>query len=300
MHTLGWIGLGHMGTPMAQNLLQADYKVNVYNRSQDKTTALVEIGAVKLASPREIVEQSDIIYLMLSDSHAIRDVLTQVNGVLSADLQGKIVVDMSTISPEDSLSFARLVSDAGGTYLDAPVSGSVGPAKAGQLVILVGGEKKAIETCQPYFDVLGKATIHFGANSKGSSAKLAINLLLGIVGQGIGETLLLAEKSGLEKESVLEMISQSAMNTPLFQGKKEMYRQEDFPAAFMLELMAKDLGLVKAEADKLETKLPLAVVADTTYRSAKDKGKGKLDMAAVYLELKENGVKSSKIDSVKK
>lgn len=290
MHKIGWIGLGHMGTPMVQNLLQANYEVNVYNRSQEKTATLVELGAMKLASPKEVVEQSEIIFLMLSDSHAIRDVLTQVNGVLSADLQGKIVVDMSTISPDDSLSFAKLISDSGGTYLDAPVSGSVGPAKAGQLVILAGGEKKAIDTCQPYFDVLGKATIHFGPNSKGSSAKLAINLLLGIVGQGIGETLLLAEKSGLEKEKVLEMITQSAMNTPLFQGKKDMYRHDDFPAAFMLELMAKDLGLVKAEADKLETKLPLAKAANTTYRTAKENGKGKLDMAAVYLELKENGV----------
>lgn len=293
MQTLGWIGLGHMGTPMAQNLLQADYKVNVYNRSLDKTTALVEMGAVKLATPRDVVEQSDIIFLTLSDSHAIRDVLTQINGVLSADLQGKIVVDMSTISPEDSLSFAKLISDGGGVYLDAPVSGSVGPAKAGQLVILVGGEKEALDTCQPYFDVLGKATIHFGPNSKGSSAKLAINLLLGILGQGIGETLLLAEKSGLDREKVLEMISQSAMNTPLYQGKKEMYRHQDFPAAFMLELMAKDLGLVQAEADKLDTKLPLAVAADKTYRAAKESGKGKLDMAAIYFELKENGVKSS-------
>ncbi|MGX6443552.1 NAD(P)-dependent oxidoreductase [Neobacillus sp. K501] len=290
MHTVGWIGLGHMGTPMVQNLLQVNFKVNVYNRSQDKTTALVEMGAVKLTTPKEVVEQSEIIFLMLSDSNAIRDVLTQVNGVLSADLQGKIVVDMSTISPDDSLSFTKLISDSGGTYLDAPVSGSVGPAKAGQLVILVGGEKKAIDICQPYFDVLGKATIHFGPNSKGSSAKLAINLLLGILGQGIGETLLLAEKSGLVKEKVLEMISQSAMNTPLFQGKKDMYRHDDFPAAFMLELMAKDLGLVKAEADKLETKLPLAEAADTTYRTAKENGRGKLDMAAVYLELKENGV----------
>jgi len=287
MHTLGWIGLGHMGSPMAKNLLQAGYKVNVYNRSPEKTTSLVESGATKLNTPKEVVEQSDIIFIMLSNSNAVQAVLTQENGVLNAIHPGKVIVDMSTISPEDSLSYAKLVSERGGTYLDAPVSGSVGAAITGQLVILVGGEKKAIDICQSYFNLLGKETIHFGLNSKGSSAKLAINLLLGIIGQGIGETLLLAEKSGLEKEKVLEMISLSGMNTPLFQGKKEMYRKEEFPSAFMLELMSKDLGLVKAEADRLEAKLPLAEVVNTTYRSANENGKAKLDMAAVYLELKE-------------
>lgn len=287
MHTLGWIGLGHMGAPMAKNLLQAGYKVNVYNRSPEKTTSLVQSGATKLNSPKEVVEQSDIIFIMLSNSNAVQAVLTQDNGVLNAIHPDKIVVDMSTISPEDSLSYARQVAERGGLYLDAPVSGSVGAAIASQLVILVGGENKAIDICQPYFNLLGKETIHFGSNSKGSSAKLAINLLLGIIGQGIGETLLLAEKSGLDMEKVLEMISLSGMNTPLFQGKKDMYRKDEFPSAFMLELMSKDLGLVKAEADRLETKLPLAEVVNTTYRSANENGKAKLDMAAVYLELKE-------------
>ena len=291
MHTLGWIGLGHMGAPMAKNLLEAGYKVNVYNRSLEKTTSLVESGATKLDSPKEVVEQSDIVFIMLSDSKAVQAVLTQNNGVLTAIHPGKVVVDMSTISPEDSLSFAKLVSEKGGIYLDAPVSGSVGAAKMGQLVILVGGEKKIIELCHPLFDILGKETIHFGSNGKGSSAKLAINLLLGIIGQGIGETLVLAEKSGLDKEKVLEMISQSGMNTPLFQGKKEMYRKDEFPSAFMLELMSKDLGLVKAEADRLETMLPLAEATNTTYHSAKENGKAKLDMAAVYLELKDKNTK---------
>lgn len=286
MHKLGWIGLGHMGEPMANNLLQAGYIVNVYNRSPEKTASLVESGAINLNSPKEVADQSDIIFIMLSNSEAVKAVLTNDNGILNTIHPGKIIVDMSTISPEDSLSNAKLVSDRGGIYLDAPVSGSVGPARAGQLVILVGGDKKAIDICQPYFNLLGKETIHFGSSSKGSSAKLAINLLLGIIGQGIGETLILAEKSGLDREKVLEMISLSAINTTLYQGKKDMYRKEDFPSAFMLEHMTKDLGLVKAEADHLGTKLPLAEVAYNTYRSANENGKGKLDMAAVYLELK--------------
>ncbi|MEM1506050.1 NAD(P)-dependent oxidoreductase [Domibacillus sp. 8LH] len=291
MHTLGWIGLGHMGEPMAMNLLQAGYKVNIYNRSQEKTMPLVEAGAVNLHSPKEIAEQSDIIFTMLSNADAVQSVLTQNNGVLEGIKSGKVVVDMSTISPEDSRLFAELVSEKGGIYIDAPVSGSVGPAKAGQLVILAGGDERAVEMCQPYFNILGKETIYFGSNGKGSSAKLAINLLLGIIGQGVGETLLFADRSGLDREKVLDMISFSAVNTGLFQGKKEMYRKEEFPSAFMLELMAKDLGLIKAEADRMETTLPLAEVTNTTYRSAKENGKAQLDMAAVYLELKDKNKK---------
>ncbi|PGC84462.1 NAD(P)-dependent oxidoreductase [Bacillus toyonensis] len=287
MTTLGWIGLGSMGAIMATNVLKAGNKVNVYNRSPEKTTYLVELGATKLNSPKEIVEQSDIIFMMLSNSDAIRDVLIQDSGILQAIKQGKIVVDMSTISPEDSVSFAQLVSEKGGIYLDAPVSGSIGSAKTSQLVILVGGEKKATEICQSYFNILGKETIYFGSNGKGSSAKLAINLLLGIIGQGIGETLLFAEKSGLHKEKVLEMISLSVVNTVLFQGKKDMYCKEEFPPAFTLELMSKDLELIKNETDRMKIILPLAEATNATYRSAKESGKERLDMAAVYLELKD-------------
>ncbi len=285
MQRLGWIGTGQMGELMAMNLLKAGYGIHVYNRTIEKTDSLVKAGAIRASSPKEIVEQSDISFVMLSEANAVKDVLTQEKGILEGIAPGKIIVDMSTISPEDSRAFAQLISEKGGIYLDAPVSGSVGPAKTGQLVILVGGEKAVMEICQPYFDVLGKETIHFGENGKGSAAKLSINLLLAIVGQGVGETLLLAEKAGLERGKVLEMIAQSAMNTPLFAGKRDMYETGEFPAAFMLKLMAKDLGLIKEQADRLDVDLPLAEAAKDTYISARDNGEGDSDMAAVYLEL---------------
>lgn len=276
-----------MGSPMAMNLLRAGYTVNVYNRSPEKAVALVEAGATQFASPKEAIEHSDVIFLMLSDSNAIQSVLNQDEGILEAIKPGKVIIDMSTISPKESQTFAELISAKAGIYLDAPVSGSVGAAQTAQLVILVGGDNDTVETCLPYFNVLGKKIMHFGSSGKGSAAKLAINLLLGVLGQGIAETLLFADKSGLEKEQVLEMISQSGMNSPLFQAKKEMYRNNAFPSAFMLELMAKDLGLIKGEADRLGTLLPLAEVANTTYLSAKESGKAKMDMAAIYLELRE-------------
>ncbi|QAA34547.1 NAD(P)-dependent oxidoreductase [Clostridium manihotivorum] len=286
MNTLGWIGLGHMGTPMATNLLKEGNKVNVYNRSVEKAVALVELGANTMSSPKETVEQSNIIFIMLSDANAVREVLIQDNGVLQAIKPGKIVVDMSTISPQDSISFAKMVSEKGGAYLDAPVSGSVGAAQSRQLVILVGGDEDAIKTCTPYLNILGKDIIYFGDNGRGTSAKLSINLLLGIMGQGFAETLVFAEKLGVDKEKMIELISKSSMNNGLFQLKKDMYIKEEFLAQFMLELMSKDLGLVKAEADRMKTILPLGEEVNKVYISAKESGKGKLDMAAVYMELK--------------
>lgn len=287
MTTLGWIGLGHMGEPMALRLLQSGQMLNAYNRSVEKTKTLAESGAAIFSTPGEITGQSDIIFLMLSDAGAIRSVLNGSDGVITAMAPGKIVVNMSTIAPEDAASFARLVSGKGGQYLDAPVSGSVGAAKAGQLIILAGGEEAALEACRPYFALLGKETIHFGATGMGSSAKLAINLLVGVMGQGIGEAVLFAEKLGVEKEKILELIGKSALNSTFFQLKREMYSRDEFPAAFKVGLMSKDLGLVKAEADRLGAVLPLAEAADRTYCRAKEHGKAELDMTAVYMELRE-------------
>lgn len=287
MKTLGWIGLGHMGSPMAMNLLKEDNIVNVYNRSEEKTVALVEAGAQKVDSPKEVVANSDITFLMLSDGSAIRNVLTQENGVLEAVCNGKIIVDMSTIAPQESKEFAKMVEEKGGKYIDAPVSGSVGAAVSKLLLVLAGGDKETVEVCRPYFMMLGKDMIYFGETGMGTSAKLTINMLLGIMTQGFGEVVYFGEKVGLSKEQVIELISKSAMNNGLFQAKKDMYISENFPSAFKLELMSKDLGLAKTASDFHQIELPLAKLADETYKQAKKNGKGKLDMSAVYLEIKE-------------
>lgn len=287
MKTVGWIGTGQMGAPMVMNLLKAGCTVNIYNRTPEKALPLAAAGAWHLCSPAEVVQHSDVIFLMLSNGRAIRELFHAEGGILSAVQPGKTVIDMSTIAPEDSKAFALLVAEKGGRYIDAPVSGSVGAAETAQLVILAGASESDLVAYQPYFDLLGKKTIAFGCVAKGSSAKLAINLLLAITGQGIAETLLLAERAGLAQENVFELIGQSGMNTGLFQAKKTMYSRQSFPAAFMLELMTKDLGLITDEAARLGLELPLAQKTFATYSEAGEHGKGKLDMAAVYLELKE-------------
>ncbi|KLE07921.1 hypothetical protein AF80_10760 [Aliarcobacter butzleri L355] len=285
---LGWIGLGAMGNPMAFNLIKAGFALNIYNRTSSKIQNLKSLGANSFDNIKELVKNSEIIFLMLSNGESVREVLTSKNGILDSLSENKIIVDMSTISPLDSKEFYSLVKEKNCDYIDAPVSGSIGAAIAKQLIILVGGEEKAKEICKPYFEALGRATIDFGENSNGTSAKLSINMLLGVFTQAMAESITFSQKLGLDKEKVLEMISLSGMNTPLFQAKKESFSRNEFPSAFALELMSKDLGLLKQMIDNCNLNLPLSEISNETYLKAKEQGFGKEDMAAVIKTVKEN------------
>lgn len=285
---LGWIGLGAMGNPMASNLIKAGFALNIYNRTSSKIQNLKSLGANSFDNIKELVKNSEIIFLMLSNGEAVREVLTSKNGILDSLSENKIIVDMSTISPLDSKEFYSLIKEKDCDYIDAPVSGSIGAAIAKQLIILVGGEEKAKEICKPYFEALGRATIDFGENSNGTSAKLSINMLLGVFTQAMAESITFSQKLGLDKEKVFEMISLSGMNTPLFQAKKESFSKNEFPSAFALELMSKDLGLLKQMIDNCNLNLPLSEISNETYLKAKEQGFGKEDMAAVIKTVKEN------------
>lgn len=272
---LGWIGLGAMGNPMASNLIKAGFALNIYNRTISKIQNLKSLGANSFDNIKELVKNSEIIFLMLSNGEAVREVLTSKNGILDSLSENKIIVDMSTISPLDSKEFYSLIKEKDCDYIDAPVSGSIGAAIAKQLIILVGGEEKAKEICKPYFEALGRATIDFGENSNGTSAKLSINMLLGVFTQAMAESITFSQKLGLDKEKVFEMISLSGMNTPLFQAKKESFSKNEFPSAFALELMSKDLGLLKQMIDNCNLNLPLSEISNETYLKAKEQGFGK-------------------------
>ncbi|WP_411348367.1 NAD(P)-dependent oxidoreductase [Paenibacillus sp. WLX2291] len=287
MSNVAWIGTGHMGLPMAQRLQQAGYSLHVYNRTADKAAPLKQAGATLHSSPGAAAAEADTIFIMLTKGDTVQQVLDGEDGILNHVRAGSYIVNMSTISPGEARAFAQSVQQKGAIYLDAPVSGSVAPAQQGQLVILAGGTANAVQHCQPYFDMLGKHTIHFGDVGAGNSAKLSINLMLGITMQGIAEALVIGEHAGLKREQLIEMIGQSAVATPMLNAKKDSLLQEDFPSAFMIRLLSKDLGLLMDEARRDGVDLPLAAAADRTFADATEHGKGELDMAAILLELQE-------------
>lgn len=268
-----------MGTPMVENLLKGSVDVTVYNRSFDKTLPLVEKGAKNTKNVEEIFEQNDIIFFMISNYSAALEILNE--NVLSK-IKGKKIVNMSTISPTESKAVGKLVIENNGKYIEAPVSGSVGAATAGVLLILVGGNEADTKDLYSIFDILGSKTYYFGELGKATGAKLVLNSLLGIFGEAYSEVLLLAQNFGIDTETIVNAVSDSRMSSPLFQEKKDMLANREYPTAFMLKHMTKDLKLSNEEIENRKLSLPL--IEDTTknYSEALEQGYGEQDMTAIF------------------
>ena len=216
---------------------------------------------------------------MISNYSAALEVLNE--NVLSK-IKGKKIVNMSTISPTESKAVGKLVIENDGKYIEAPVSGSVGAATAGVLLILVGGNEADTKDLYSIFDILGSKTYYFGELGKATGAKLVLNSLLGIFGEAYSEVLLLAQNFGIDTETIVNAVSDSRMSSPLFQEKKDMLANREYPAAFMLKHMTKDLKLSNEEIENRKLSLPL--IEDTTknYSEALEQGYGEQDMTAIF------------------
>ncbi|AGL70046.3 NAD(P)-dependent oxidoreductase [Helicobacter pylori] len=275
---IGWIGLGAMGTPMATRLRDANLEVSVYNRTESKAAPLKEKGVVVYTNPIDLAAKVDLIFTMLSDKTAIDAVLVPE---FWEQMSKKIVVNMSTIAPLESLALEKIAQKHQVTYLEAPVSGSVGAAKVGALLILSAGNEEVITQLKPVLVHLGSQIFYLGKIGQGAGAKLSINSLLAQMGVAYSEALLLAKHLGVDAELFLQIIGQSGMNSPLFQAKKGMWLQDNYPAAFSLKLMLKDIRLAKNEAGEA-IQLPFLSKAQELYSQAEKSGLGALDMAVVY------------------
>jgi 3-hydroxyisobutyrate dehydrogenase len=277
---LGWIGLGNMGAPMSRRHLNAGYPVTVYNRSKEKESALKAAGATIAATPAELIRNTDIVFLMVSDDQAIRDCFTGDNGLLAAKTSGKLIINMSTISPGISHEFAAACKQQGNEYLDAPVSGSVKQAEEGQLVIMVGGSAAAYEKATPVLQSLGKLTLHLGDTGAGNTAKLAINLLLGLHTQALAEATLFAETHGVRIEDFMNIVNNGAMANAYAKIKGDLVINNNYKAAFALKWIVKDLGLARSEG----WQTPLAEQAFQSFREAQAQF-GEEDLIAIRKSL---------------
>lgn len=262
---IGWIGLGNMGSPMSQRLINAGYSVMVYNRSKGKEEALKSMGAAVASSPRLLMEQVNVIIIMVTDDLAIREIFTGDDGLLnSKTISGKIIINMSTVSPGISKEMASLCSRQGNHYLDCPVSGSVKQAEEGQLVIMVGGDETVLEKAKPILGHLGKLTLLVGSTGAGNTAKLAINTLLAFHAQGLAEAVVFARTNGIKTEDLITLINNSAMGNVFAKIKGDAILQNNYKAAFALKHIAKDLRLAKQEG--LDT--PMGEVAFQSFQQA--------------------------------
>lgn len=279
---LGWIGLGNMGNPMVMNLLKSGFEVLVYNRTKDKESPLLAVGAKSAISLLHLIETCDVVLTMLSNDDAVKEVFEGPTGLLSKGYPDKIIINMSTISPETSRYLNSICNQNQVHFVDAPVSGSVKPAEDGNLVILVGASSEVFEVVKPIFDVLGKIAIHVGEPGVGSSAKLAINYLLGLNLQGLAETVLFAERNGVSKVDMLNIINHGACGNGITSIKTPTILNDSYPAAFALKHLVKDLRLAKEAG--LDS--PLIHPLYDSYLTAEKEGLGDQDVMAIISSLK--------------
>jgi 3-hydroxyisobutyrate dehydrogenase len=286
---IGFIGLGNMGIPMVKNLVKAGYEVTVYNRNEAKSAALAkEIGVSTAVTLTELLPEADVIISMLSDDHAVKSVYSGSDGIFSVKRsKALIVVDMSTVAPETSRTLANEAALNNIAYLDAPVSGSVKPATDAQLVIMVGGPADAFETVKPLLLTLGKSATLLGGHGSGNTAKLAINLFLGITIQGLSESVVFAAQNGIPPEALLPLINESAVGSGITKIKSGNIINRDFKPAFALKLLRKDIRL----AEDMGLQSPAGRTLANTLQEAIVNGFGEDDMVAIYKQVEQGSIK---------
>lgn len=278
---LGWAGLGNMGIPMVNNLLKAGYPVQVYNRTREKEKEVLQAGATSAAGLQQLAVDNEVIFVMVSDDDAAKQIFTAADGLLFGNVQGKLFINVSTVAPETSRYLNEACQKQGAAFMEAPVSGSVKPAQDGTLIILAGGTDADYERAKPLFDVLGKLSLLVGEVGAGAASKLAINYFLALNVQGLAETVLFAKANGVKTEDMLTIINEGAIGSGITKLKSPAILKEEFPAAFALKHLVKDLRLAKEQG--LDS--PLSTPLYESFKQAKEEGLGEEDLMAIYKHL---------------
>ncbi len=281
METIGFVGLGHMGGNMAARLLDAGYDVCGMDRDHEGAQPLVDKGVRWHDTAREIAEASDVVFTSLPNDDVIESVASGRDGVLTGLREGNVWADMSTVSPDVSRELAAQVRERGAQMLDAPVSGSVPQVKAGTLTIMVGGEEDAYTRVEPILRELGTPT-RIGGNGQGLVLKLAINISLAVQMLAFSEGLLLAEREGIDRRLAANVMSESAIGSPMLNARVPLVLDLPDEAWFNIGLMHKDIGLALATAREVDAPLPSAGAADEVLERATELGYERRDIAAVF------------------
>jgi 3-hydroxyisobutyrate dehydrogenase-like beta-hydroxyacid dehydrogenase len=283
MQTIGFIGLGKMGGNMAARYLAAGYTVYGEARNRESAQWLIDQGLRWMETPREVGQAADIVMTSLPNDDIVESIATGADGLLAGLNEGKIWADLSTISPGASRQLAARVLDQGhgARMLDTPVSGSVPQVQTGTLTIMVGGEEDAYRRLEPVLGVLGTPE-YVGGNGQGLVLKLAINISLAVQMLAFSEGLRLAERDGIDPHRAAEIMTESAIGSPMLKARVPLVLDKPEETWFDIELMHKDVRLARQAGDELATPLPTAAVADDVLGAAENLGYGHRDIAAVY------------------
>ena len=282
MANIGFVGLGVMGSQMVNRLLDKGHAVTGYNRTRAKAQWLIDRGMKWAQTPRAVAAAADVTFAMVTNSAAVAAVANGPDGILAGLSAGKIFVDMSTVSPEVSCALAAKVREKGADMVDSPVSGSVITLQEGKLSVMVGGRRETFERVKPLLLDIGPKVTHVGDNGLALSMKIATNLSLAVQMMAFCEGVLLAEKSGITRETAVDVLTHSAVASPMVQYRGPFVLKIPEEAWFDVNMMQKDMLLALEMGRKLDVPLPTTAVSNEFLTAARAMGWEKKDFAVVF------------------
>jgi 3-hydroxyisobutyrate dehydrogenase-like beta-hydroxyacid dehydrogenase len=282
MANIGFVGLGVMGSHIVERLLGKGHAVTGYNRTRGKAEWLVERGMKWGESPRAVADATDVTFSMVTNSAALEAITEGPDGIIAGLSTAKIIVDMSTVSPQVSRQVVAKVREKGADMVDSPVSGSVSTLQEGKLSIMVGGRKETFERVKPILEDIGPTVTHVGGNGLAVSMKIAVNLSLAVQMLAFCEGVLLAEKSGIARETAVNVLTHSAVASPMLQYRGPFVLRQPAEAWFDVNMMQKDMVLALEMGRELNVPLPTTAVSNEFLSAARAMGLEKQDFAAVF------------------
>lgn len=280
--TLGFVGLGVMGGHMAKRLLDKGHALTGNDLYRDKVEWLIEAGLQWTDSPREVAAASDVVFASLPNTAALQGATGGRDGIIAGLRPGSVFVDMSTVDADASREIAGVVARAGSVMLDAPVSGSVVTIQRGELSIMVGGPREAFERVKPLLLDIGPKVNHVGGNGLAVAMKIAVNLSIGVQMQAFCESVLLAEKCGIARETAIEVLMNSAVASPMIKYRGPFLLAPPDPVWFNVNMMQKDLNLALAMGQRLGVPLPSAAASNEMLTAARAMGLAEKEMSVVF------------------
>ena len=284
---LGFVGVGYMGQPIARRLLESGFKLTGYDRNRVKAEELISYGGRVAHSVSEVSSSCDVVLSCLPSDGAVLDIYKGPDGVFAKAQRGSLVIDLSTVYPETSQQLSRLGLEHGVEVLDVTVSGSTPAAENGLLTLFGGGDEERFNSAESIFRVIAKKYFYLGPSGSGATMKLVVNTLLGIGMQAIAEAVALGEKAGLDRNRLLDVLSQTAVVAPAHLGKLERAMKSDYSPQFPIRLMNKDFGLILNLAAAVGVRMPAAGAAFEVNARQSEQG-AEEDFSAVILQMEKN------------
>ncbi|MFO0796990.1 MAG: NAD(P)-dependent oxidoreductase [Gemmataceae bacterium] len=289
---IGWIGTGVMGRWMCQHAMSKGFTATVYNRSKDKLQPLLDIGAKAADTPKQVAENSDVVFAIVGFPKDVREVFLGADGALAGSKPGTVLVDMTTSDPSLAVEIHQAAKAKGVASLDAPVSGGDVGAKNAALSIMIGGEPEVVAAVQPIFEAMGKTIVHQGAPGAGQHTKMVNQILISSNMIAVCEGLLYGHKAGLDLETVFKSVTVGAAGSKALEVLGPRMLARNFEPGFYVEHFIKDMGIALAEAEKMSLSLPGLALAKQLYEAVRAQGYGRKGTHALLLALEHlNGIK---------